>query len=130
MFYNQHMVWHMFDRAGRWHAGVQISSKSTESLCDAISECWLQVLGAFKRLVIDGESGLNSEGAKIFLKGNGIHLDMRAVGQHASIVERRGAILRHTMHCIEEQMAKEGIPVTFKQLLGQLCFGGNCLINY
>ena len=79
MFYKQYMVWHMVDRADRWHAGTQISSKSTESLCDAIAECWLPVVGPFKRLIADGESGLNSEAAKAFLNGNGIMLDTRAV---------------------------------------------------
>ena len=66
-FYKPLMIWHMINRADRWHAGIQITSKSTESLRDATTECWLQVLGPFKRLIIDGESGLNSEAAKIFL---------------------------------------------------------------
>ena len=64
------------------------------------------------------------------MRNQGITLDTRAVGQHARTVERRSAIPRHTMHGIEEQLNKEGISVTFKQLLGQTIFAGNCLINY
>ena len=34
------------------------------------------------------------------------------------------------MHTIEEQLESEGIQVTFKQLLAEAIFAGNCLVNY
>ena len=46
------------------------------------------------------------------------------------MVERRGAILRHTHHTTEEQLAKEGITDSFKQLLAEAVFSGNSLISF
>ena len=54
----------------------------------------------------------------------------KAPGQHAQVVERRGAILRHSMHCVEEQLTKEGVTITFKQLLAESVFSGNALITH
>ena len=50
MFYKQFMVWHMIDRADRWHAGTQIESKDTTTLCDALDTTWCQIWGPFKHL--------------------------------------------------------------------------------
>ena len=120
----------MIDRADRWHAACQVPNKTTQTLCDAISTIWLQVFGPFKILVVDGERGLFSGEATHWFQTQGITVRQRAVGQHARIVERRGAILRHAMHCIEEQLESEGIPVTFVQLLAQAVFCGNALITF
>jgi hypothetical protein len=117
LFYKRNLAWHMVDRADRWEAAVQVSDKTTESLCEAIDVCWLQIWGPFKLLVVDGEAGLAAGDALQYLKRKGIEVKPRAPRQHAQIVERRGAMLRHAMHLIEEQLAKEGIPITFKQLL-------------
>ena len=130
MFYKQFMIWHMIDRADRWHAALVIESKDTNTLCDAIDTTWYQIWGPFKHLVIDGESGVNSNEGKAFLKRKGIQLDTRAVGQHARMIERRGAILRHAMHCIEEQLETEGIQSTIKQIVAEAVFAGNCLVNH
>jgi hypothetical protein len=46
------------------------------------------------------------------------------------MIERRGAILRHSLHTIEEQLSHEGINVTFKQLLAEAVFSGNSLITH
>ena len=55
------------------------------------------------QLYTDGEGGLNSNEAKDFLKRQGIELKVRAPEQHARYVERHGALLRVSMHLIEEQ---------------------------
>ena len=68
MFYKQFMVWHMLDRADRWHAASVIEAKDTKTLCEAIDTTWCQIYGPFKHFVIDGESGVSSEEAKAFLK--------------------------------------------------------------
>ena len=54
-------------------------------------------------------------------------LRTRAPGQHVRILERRGAILRHSMHTGKEQLKKEGITVTFTMLLAEHTFAGNAL---
>ena len=51
----------------------------------------------------------------------------RAPQQHARYIERRGALLRQTLHVIEGQMKAEGIIVTFPMLLAEAVFAGNCL---
>ena len=58
MFYKEHMIWHMIDRADRLHAATEITSKAATSLCEAIETTWVTILGTFKYLVVDGEKGL------------------------------------------------------------------------
>ena len=130
MFYRSFMAWHMLDRADRWHQGIQILSKASESLQEAIDDCWLRILGPFKFLVIDGEKGIMAQDTEEFLKRKGITVRTRAPGQHARMIERRGAILRHAMHCIEQQLESEGIQISFKTLLSEAVFSGNALLNY
>ena len=45
------------------------------------------------------------------------------------MIERRGAILRHSLHTSEVQLAKEGITVDFDVLLAECIFAGNALTN-
>ena len=56
-------------------------------------------------------------------------LQIKSKGQHARMIERRGAILRHTLHTMKAQLAKESIGVTFPQLLAECIFAGNALTN-
>jgi len=74
---------------------------------------------------VDGERGFNSDYAKAFFTRLGIKLETRAPNQHARFIERRGAILRITMHLIEEQCAREGIEINFDSLLSEGIFAGN-----
>ena len=97
---------------------------------EAIDVIWFAIHGEFKNLVIDGESSLNCAEAQTRLKDKGILVKAKAPGQHARMVERRHAILRHAMHVAEEQLIDEGIRVTFKQLLAHCTFAGNELISY
>ena len=130
LFYKIHLVWHMVDVADRWHAAVEITGKTTKEICDAIATSWVSIYGPFKYLVVDGERGLIIEEAQQYLKHHGITMKTKAPGQHAQVVERRGAILRHSMHCVEEQLTKEGVTITFKQLLAESVFSGNALITH
>ena len=129
LFYNEYMVWPMLDRADRWHAGCELTNKNAELIQEAIDVVWLQIHGPFKTLVIDGESAVNSDSTKAFLQRKGIELYIRAPNQHARMLERRGAVLRHTMHGAETQLQREGIKCTFKQLLAEAVFAGNALVN-
>jgi len=130
LFYKKHMAWHMIDVADRWHASVELLSKASPAICEAICTCWLSIFGPFKFLVVDGERGLITDEAVQYLKQHGITIKTKAPNQHANVIERRGAILRHAMHCIEDQLTKENIPITFKQLLGEATFSGNALITH
>lgn len=53
----------------------------------------------------------------------------RAPGQHARIVERRGALLRHALRCSEEQLVNEGLKLACPQLLVQAVFDGNTMLS-
>ena len=107
-----------------------MKDKTTETLCAAITTCWFQTFGPFKCLVVDGESGIFSTGAEEYFRRHGIVVRQRAPGQHARIVERRGSILRHAMHCIEEQLKRDEVTVGIEQLLAEAVFAGNALVTY
>ena len=129
MFYRRHLIWHMLDRADRWHAACEIEGKQSETLCEAMDTTWFQIHGPFKILVVDGERGIHSTETEAFLKRKGITIRTRAPGQHARMIERRGALLRHAMHHTETQLEKESVIVTFKQLLAEAVFAGNSLVS-
>ena len=38
--------------------------------------------------------------------------------------------MRHAMHCIEEQLIRDEVPVTIDQLLAEAVFAGSALITY
>ena len=88
----------MLDRADRWHAANQIQSKEASDLQEAIDITCFKLFGPFKILVIDGEKGIDSKETKEYLHRQGIELRVRAKGQHARMIERRGAVLSHCMH--------------------------------
>ena len=73
--------------------------------------------------------GIDSTSTRAFLARHGIDLQIKAKGQHARMIERRGAILRHCLHTMKAQLQKEGITVTFDQLLAHAIFAGNALTN-
>ena len=129
LFYETWMIWHMIDKADRWHNGVQVLGKSSPELQEAIATTWLQLFGPFKFLIIDGEKGISSKETIAFLKSFGCQLEERARGQHARMIERRGALLRHSLHCTKSQLEKEGVTWTFNMLLANCIFAGNALTN-
>ena len=66
LFYKQYPIWHMIDRADRWHAARLLEGvidqgdgyRTSEKLCSAILACWITIFGPFKYLIIDGEKGI------------------------------------------------------------------------
>ena len=86
---------HLLDRAIRLADGCELESKGTDALLEAYMTAWYQRNGAFKVLYADGEAALNSSEAIAELNRLGTELRTKAPGQHASIIERINAILRH-----------------------------------
>ena len=81
-----------------------------------------------QELIVDGERGVaQSQTYQNELKARGIKLNVRAPNQHARYIERRGALLRQSLHVIEGQLTTEGISVTFPMLLAEAVFAGNSL---
>ena len=127
LFYKTHIVFHLICRATRWHATKEIHDKTTETLLNCLVECWISIHGPMQNLHMDGESGMCNDTAKAFLMRNGIKQHIRAPGQHATFIERAGAILRCSMHISETQAEKEGITITFPILLGENTFSKNAM---
>ena len=83
-----------------------------------------------KELIMDMESGIaKSENTHTYLTRSGVQFAPRAPGQHARIVERRGALLRDTIHRIDAQLKWEGIDVPFKIRVGEAVFAGDALLT-
>ncbi len=57
-------------------------------------------------------------------------LVVRGVGQHARYAERRGALLKDTVHKIQSQLVQEGIPdLQFSNILAEAVFCGNAMLT-
>ena len=105
LFYHKEVICHLIDRCTRWHAACILKGnlegkgkKTTESLLDAVFVIWLAIFGPPQFLYVDGESGIINKEAIESLKKQGTEVKTRAPKQHAQFIERRGAILRHSMH--------------------------------
>ena len=128
MFYKQYTICHFIDRASRWHLAVGVPGKTDKDRWEAMATTWLTHHGPMTELIVDGETGVTE--SHMFqgeMKARGIKLTVRAPQQHARYIERRGALLRHSMHVIEDQLKREGVAVTFATLLSEAVFAGNCL---
>ena len=102
-----------------------------ESLISAIDECWVSHHGPMKELIIDGETAI-AQGweSKEYFARKSIKVTIRASGQHARFVERRGALLRESLHKIDTQLEQENIrDIPFPQRLSEAVFAGNALIS-
>ena len=95
------------------------------TLLSAYVNSWFKRNGPFKTLYSDGESALNCDAAKAELKRLGTDLKIKAPGQHAAIVERRNAVLRHVLHMIEADLKRCGIKIPFDRILGEAIFVSN-----
>ena len=129
MFYKQHIICHIVDRASRFHGGIEINSKSKEDVLDGIHKCWINFMLAPQQLYADGESAIFAEEIHQELKALGTEVVTRAPQQHCRYIERRGALLRHSMHVIESQAEREGRNISFAVLLSEAIQAGNSLIN-
>ena len=129
LFYRSFVVCHLVCRATRWHAGCAIPSKEGEVLYENINTCWIGIHGPMQQLIADGETGLWSDAIAQRIKRQGIEMKLRAPQQHARYIERRGAILRATLHVMEEQLEREGLVYTFPALLAEAIFAGNALVH-
>ena len=129
LYYRRLRIWHMVDRADRWHAALIVPDLTKETLQSAVFTTWVQIFGPFQLLIIDGESAINCPDTIAALKRQGILVRTRAPEQHAHMIERRGAILRKTLHLTEDQCVRENVAITPQQLVAEGVFAGNALIS-
>ena len=97
----------------------------------AIEELWVSVHGPMRELITDSEGGIVlSDKTTQYLARKGIKLCPRGKDQHARYVERRGALLRDTIHRIEGQLQEEGLAgIPFESILSEATFCGNAMLT-
>lgn len=130
LFDRTYIIWRMIDRADRWHVATLVPTKTIDSLCEAMATPGIQIFGSFKALIIDGETGVGSAEGRAFLSRRGIPRRPRASGQHAHMIERRGAVLSHALDTAEEQLNTEGIAVVMRTLFAECVFAGNAFASH
>ena len=107
LFYKEHVIHHMLDRATRWHSAIISPNRTEPQLLQNINTAWIQIFGPMESLITDPESGLSTPTAEAELKRLGVSIKVRGKDQHARYVERRGAVLRHALHVMDEQAIDE-----------------------
>ena len=101
IFINGIPIVHMLDRCTRWHVATVVKDKTKETLINTIATKWVQLYGAPKELIMDGEVGVTSAEAGEYFRTEGIQLHVRAKDTHARYIERRGALFRDVVHKIQ-----------------------------
>ena len=116
---------HMICRCTRWHAAKIIQTREEAELMDALLTVWRSVHGPPEFFYIDGKLGLNTDEARPHIKRQGSISKLRAPQQHARFIERRGAVLRVSMHTTEDQCVREAPQISIHMLLALGVFAGN-----
>ena len=131
MLVGKHIIFHMIDRCTRWHAAKVIQDKTSPTLSQAIDTVWCTIHGPPNELIVDGESGIVECSQTLdFLARKGIKLHERGKSQHARFIERRGALLRDTIHKIQSQVREEGLThISFDNILAEAVFCGNAMLS-
>ncbi|MFM7983192.1 MAG: hypothetical protein ACKPKO_28115, partial [Candidatus Fonsibacter sp.] len=105
-------------------------SKEDRVLIDALDTIWVGIHGPMKELIMDGEAGLASSGyANMYYDRHDIQFVPRAKEQQVAHIDRRGALLRDTLHRVTTQCESEGLEIEFKQILSECVFCGNAMLS-
>ena len=130
MFVFSFIIFHMIDRCARWHAACLVPTKEDTALVDALNAIWVGIHGPMIELIMDGEVGLAVSGhAKQYYDRHGIQFIPRAKEQQVAHIDRRGALLRDTLHRVTTQCETEGLEIEFKQILSECVFCGNAMLS-
>ena len=106
-------------------------NKVDDTLMTALDELKVSTHGAPRELIGEVETGLDkSHLTTQHLPRNGIKLHEKAKDQQSRFIERRGALLRDTIHRIESQLKEEGLAgIPFSSILAEATFCGNALLS-
>lgn len=124
----QHSFFHLIDMATNFQVAAPVYQTDHQSLIDIIQRSWLSWAGPPKELVIDGETGLCSEGFKEFCRQQSILPRVVAAYAHWQMgkVERHGEIIQSMLRCLDKDN-----PITtskdFEEGLFQCCGAKNSL---
>lgn len=107
----------------------EVPNQSMDTLIEGIDGIWCGIRGPMKELIIDCETAIfKGWETKEYFRRKGISVIIRAPGQHARFVERRGTLLRYVLHKVDAQLEREGITdIPFLQRLSESTFSGNAL---
>ncbi|MFM7989167.1 MAG: hypothetical protein ACKPKO_58625, partial [Candidatus Fonsibacter sp.] len=88
------------------------TNKKDKVLVDALDTIWVGIHGPMQELIMDGEGGVASSGyAKQYYDRHGIQLIPRAREHQVAHNDRRGALLRATLHRVTTQCESEGLDI-------------------
>ena len=124
----QDSFFHLIDMATNFQVAAPVYQTDHQSLIDIIQRSWLSWAGPPKELVIDGETGLCSEGFKEFCRQQSILPRVVAAYAHWQMgkVERHGEIIQSMLRCLDKDN-----PITtskdFEEGLFQCCGAKNSL---
>jgi hypothetical protein len=129
MFVYDNIIFHMIDRTTRWYQGWLISDKEETTLMDRIDE-WCRLHGPMKEFIMDQETGIQASATVLeFFNRRGIKYDPRAKGQQVPYIDRRGSLVRDTIHKIVAQLQVEKIKMPFKYVYSEAAFCGNAMLT-
>ena len=104
--------------------------KEGSTLIDALDSLWVSIHDPMRELIRDGESGIaTDEATPNYLRRNGTTYVPRALEHQVSDIDRRGALLRDTVHRVVTQCEQEGITVEFTYIMSECIFNGNALLT-
>ena len=108
MFVFHFIIFPLIDRCTRWHAACLVPFKEDSILLGDLDTIWVSIHGPMRELLMDGEAGLTiSHVAKQCYERPGVKLVPRAKEQQVFHIDRRGALLRDTIHRVSTQREAE-----------------------
>ena len=115
----------------RWHEAQLVEDREDTTPLTAIDTLWVKRHDPPRELISDQESGIAlSDTTRKYFGRHGIKLRPRGKGQHAWFIERRGALLRDTIHRVEGQLKEEGITdIPFDCILAEAVFAGKAMLT-
>ena len=129
MFVYQRIVFHIIDRCTRWYWSREVANKNEDTLIWAIDE-WVRTHGPMKFLYTDQETSIVvSDKTQNYMKRWGIEHRPRAKGQHLGHIDRRGALVRESIHKIVDQLTEDGILMPFPYVLSEATFCTNAMLS-
>ena len=119
LFVSAFIILHLLDEATIFSMLIPIPNKQADTICSAIQQNWIRLLGAPRTLVSDREGGLVGETASVWAERWSVNLLLRAPSQHATMVERHHELCRQIIHRLVAQCKSEGLIIDFNDIVAE-----------
>eukprot|EP00959_Pyramimonas_sp_CCMP1952_P429900 9003581-Pyramimonas_sp.AAC.1 len=116
---------HMLDTLVRFSVAAILPDRVTSSIIAAVTHYWFRLFGAPVALTSDREGALDSDEARAWASRWQFKLNLRPRGARARMVERRPEFLRKQLHLVDEQCARDGVPVPDEAILDECVLAKN-----